>query len=427
MKDKLSKLKSLIKKYGLLNTLKKILNYISSKIINLFNSLNFLRNRKISKELDEIINNNSYERIILWRSNFGWDVPLFQRPQHISLNLSKQKCLVFYEVTHFTDKVKDIKKINKNLILINLENNKINKILFSKLKNTKKPKYVQIYSTDWNMKLEEMKQYINNDFKIIYEYIDEINPILTGTKEIPINVKEKYEYMLKDKENIIVVVTADKLQEDVIKNRGKQNLIFACNGVDYEHYINIDKDFEFDDEFQKILSQKKPIIGYYGALASWFDYNLIQKLAEERPNYNIVLIGSKYDDSFEKSKIENIENVYFLGTRNYNILKNYANKFDVCTVPFLINDITKATSPLKIFEYMALAKPIVTTAMNECKKYKSIYIANNEQEFIEMIDNALKLNKDKDPQYYEILRQEAIENSWENKVKEIIKTLKNIE
>lgn len=427
MKDKLSKFKSLIKKYGFIKTIKKVVSYILSKITNIFNSMNFIKNNKVSERLDEILSKNSYERIIIWRSSFGWNVPLFQRPQHISLGLSKQKCLVFYEVTHFTDKIKDLEEINNNLILINLENKSIQKILFSKLKNINKPKYIQIYSTDWNMKLEELKEYIKNGYKIIYEYIDEINPILSGTKDIPINIKEKYEYMLSDKENIFVVVTADKLREDIEKKRGIKKLVFACNGVDYEHYQNIDNTFKFDKIFEEILKQKKPIIGYYGAFASWFDYDIVSNLAKKRPEYNIVLIGSKYDDSLEKSNIENLNNVYYLGVKDYKILKNYASKFNVCTVPFIINEITKATSPLKIFEYMALEKPIVTTAMDECKKYKSIFIANSKEEFIEYIDKAVKLNEKENEEYYKTLKKEALENTWESKVKDIVHLLKNTE
>lgn len=427
MKDKLSKLKSLIKKYGITATAKKLTNYILSKFSNIFNSVNFFRNRKISKILDDILNNNQYDRIIIWRSNFGWNVPLFQRPQHISLNLSKQRCLVFYEVTHFTDKIKDLKEESKNLILVNLENRSVEKLLFSKLKTVDKPKYIQIYSTDWNMKLEELKAYIESGYKIIYEYIDEINPILSGTKEIPVNIKEKYEYMLSDTKNILVVVTADKLKEDIEQKRGKENMVFSCNGVDYEHYQNIDRVFEFEKDFQNILDNKKAIIGYYGAFASWFDYDMIQYLAKNRTNYNIVLIGTKYDDSMEKSKIERMNNVYFLGTKDYKILKNYADKFDVCTVPFIINDITKATSPLKIFEYMALGKPIVTTAMDECKKYKSIFIANDNEEFVKLIDKGLNLKKEKDFEYFKILKKEALENTWENKSRAIIELLKKSE
>ena len=320
-------------------------------------------------------------------------------------------------------KIKDIQEISNNLVLINLSNKSIQKILFSKLKNIEKPKYIQIYSTDWNMNLAELKKYIENGYKIIYEYIDEINPILSGTKEIPVNIKEKYEYMLQDKENIYVVVTADKLKEDIEQNRGNEKLIFACNGVDYEHYQNIDKNYKFDETFRKILEEKKPIIGYYGAFASWFDYEMVRNLAEKRPQYNIVLIGTKYDETLEKSKIEELENVHFLGSKDYKILKNYASKFDVCTVPFSINDITKATSPLKIFEYMAMGKPIVTTAMDECKKYKSIFIVNNNEEFIEKIEKALELDKEKDKDYFETLKNEALENTWEAKARDIINLL----
>lgn len=427
MKDKLSKFISLIKKYGIFNTIKKILSYVTSKIINTLHSLNFIKDKKISKLLSDILNKDNYDRVIIWRSNFGWNVPLFQRPQHISLNLSKQKCLVFYEVTHFTDKIKDLKKVNNNLILINLENKNLQKTLSKKLEQITKPKYIQIYSTDWNMNVAEMKEYIKNGYKIIYEYIDEINPVLTGTKEIPVNIKEKYEYMLQDKENVFVVVTADKLKEDIEQKRGTEKLVFACNGVDYEHYQNIDKIFEFDKEFREILNQKKPIIGYYGAFASWFDYEMVRNLAETRPEYNIVLIGTKYDDTLEKSKIQEIENIHFLGTREYKVLKNYANKFDVCIVPFLINDITKATSPLKIFEYMALEKPIVTTAMDECKKYKSIFIANNKKEFIELIDKTIKLNNKEDAEYFKTLKKEALENTWKSKAEKIIEMLESKE
>lgn len=424
MKDKLSKFISLIKKYGIINTTKKVFRYILSKLINLFNSLNFIKNKKVDRLLSDILNKNNYDRVIIWRSNFGWNVPLFQRPQHISLNLSKQKCLVFYEVTHFTDKIKDLKEVNNNLILINLENKSIQKILSKKLEKITKPKYIQIYSTDWNMNVAELQEYIKDGYKIIYEYIDEINPILSGTKEIPVNIKEKYEYMLKDKENVFVVVTADKLKEDIDQKRGTEKLVFACNGVDYEHYQNIDKVFEFDKEFKEILNQKKPIIGYYGAFASWFDYEMVRNLAVKRPEYNIVLIGTKYDDTLEKSRIQEIENIHFLGTREYKVLKNYADKFNVCTVPFLINDITKATSPLKIFEYMALGKPIVTTAMDECKKYKSIFIANNNEEFIELIDKAIKLNKKENLEYFKILKEEAMQNTWDTKARTIIKMLR---
>ena len=377
--------------------------------------------------ISDILNNSKYNRIVVWRSSFGWNVPLFQRPQHISLNLAKQDCLVFYEITTMTDNVKNIKKMNDNLYLINFNNVAIRKLLFSMIEKINKPKYIQIYSTDCNMSLINLQKYIDQGYKIIYEYIDDLSPELVGTKVLPKNQLDKYNYMLENTKDILVVVTANELEKDVLTKRGNEKLVFSCNGVDYNHFKKIDENYEFEKEFQEILDSKKPIIGYYGALASWFDYDMVKELASKRPEYNIVLLGIKYDDSFDKANLNKYPNIYFLGSKEYAILPNYASKFDVCTIPFLINSITQATSPLKLFEYMALEKPIVTTAMNECKKYESVMIAENNEEFINLIDKSIELNKDKNNKYFELLNKEALENTWKAKAISIINLLKKYE
>lgn len=427
MGDKFSKIISIIKKDGLFNAVKKIYKYIQAKYlskINLFSYIYIKVNyKKFKKEIDEILNGN-YDRIIIWRSSFGWNVPLFQRPQHISKNFAKNNCLVFYEITTVTDNVKTYKKIGDNLYLINFNNNAMRRLLFSELKNINKPKYIQFYSTDCTISLNLLKNYISDGYKIIYEYIDDLSPLLVGTKELPINIKEKYEYMLHDTENIFTVVTADEIQKDVVTKRGSEKLVFSCNGVDYQHFNNINRNFSFEKNFLNIINNKKPIIGYYGALASWFDYEMIKHLAKEKPDYNIVLLGIKYDDSFDKANLAKYPNIYFLGSKDYEVLPNYASHFDVCTIPFLINDITQATSPLKLFEYMALAKPIVTTAMNECKKYKSVMIAKDKEDFVQLVDKAISLSKDHNTDYFNLLNKEALENTWEEKALAIIKLLK---
>ena len=145
-----------------------------------------------------------------------------------------------------------------------------------------------------------------------------------------------------------------------------------------------------------ILKSKKPIIGYYGSLAKWVDFDLIKKLAEKRPGYEIVLIGMIYDDTIQKQELDRYKNIHYLGPKDYSILPEYAVWFDVATIPFVLNEITESTSPIKIFEYMALGTPIVTTDMRECRKYKSILIGKDYEGFIEKVDDALKLRKDKE-------------------------------
>ena len=89
----------------------------------------------------------------------------------------------------------------------------------------------------------------------------------------------------------------------------------------------------------------------------------------------------------------------------------------MATIPFLINEITESTSPIKLFEYMALGKPIVTTDMPECRKYRSVLIGNNPDDFIDKIESALALRGN--PEYAATLKQEALDNTWEVKASAI--------
>ena len=430
MGNKINEIKLLLKKDGLGLTIKKVYRYIKAEYISKINIFSFiyvkLNNKKIRSEIDEILKGD-FERIIIWRSSFGWNVPLFQRPQHIETQLSNKKCLIFYEITTVTDKVRTYKKVKDNLYLVNFNNRAIKRLIEEEIGKINKPKYIQFYSTDATVSLDELKQYISKGYKVIYEYIDDISPLLIGAKELPVNVKDKYEYMLQDTENVFTVVTADELKKDVLSKRKDEKIAFSCNGVDYKHFTELTENYEVDDEFKKVIEQGKPIIGYYGALATWFDYDLIKKLSKERPEYNIVLLGIKYDAAYDEAHLEEYKNVYFLGSREYKVLPYYAKEFTICTIPFLINSITNATSPVKLFEYMALDKPIVTTAMPECKKYESVMIANNHDEFINLVDKAVKMNKENNKDYYEILKKEALENTWDAKAGIIVDMLKKYE
>ncbi len=423
MKEKISKLVNVYKKYGFIGFLKKLRAYIIANYLDKISFEVFFKKKKYFKIIDAILNNTNYKRIILWRSSFGYNVPLFQRPQHIARELSLKRSLVFYEVTTMTDKVKTIKKLTDNIYLFNYNNLALNKILKQRLEKVTKPKYVQLYSTDWKLSVANIEDYLNNGYGFIYEYIDHLSADLAGTKELPQNIIDKYNYVMAH-DNVYVVVTADLLKEDVIKKRGTKNLIFSENGVDYNFFQKWDKDYKFEKEFQDILAKDKPLLMYYGALGSWFDYPLIKALAKTN-KYSIVLIGIKYDEEFDKENMSQVENVYFLGPRDYQVLKYYAKKADVLLLPFKICDITKATSPCKLFEYMALHIPIVTTDINECRKYQSILIGKNKQDFIKKIEEALKLKND--AKYIKLLDKEALENDWSKKAEAIIKLIEKDE
>lgn len=163
------------------------------------------------------------------------------------------------------------------------------------------------------------------------------------------------------------------------------------------------------------------IIGYYGALANWVDYRLIRDVARLRPEWCWCLIGPDYDGSMGKSGILEEPNVFYLGPKPCYELPSYLAGFDIAAILFKLNNITLSTSPIKLFEYMAGGKPIVSTPLPECLKYGSVHIAKTATKWVTTCEVFLKLSKD-DP-YWQLLEKEAAENSWDARARQIMEAL----
>lgn len=391
-----------IKNEGVLKTLKKILRVIKYRIILIFKVFN---KNIIKKEVDV----NKFKNIIIFENNFCWNKIMKQRPQQIAENLP-ENTLMFYHSHEDNDYYgkKRLRKIKDNLFLIDL--GYYRDILLGELAGQKN-KFLMIYSTDY-IPYKRIEMYQKYRYKIIYEYVDDIDEELCG-KDLYKILNERHKKILKIK-NAFFTCTADRLLNNIkkiVKNRAK----LITNGVDYDFFKY--KNYEVPEDLIAIKKKHKYVIGYYGALASWFDYELIKKLAKNK-DYAIVLLGQDYDQTVEHSGIDKISNIYYLGKKDYEILPSYGCNFDIVTIPFIINQITLSTSPVKVFEYMAMQKPIVTTALPECKKYKSIFYSNNHEEFIYNIAEALK--KINDDAYLKLLDEEARDNTWASKAEAII-------
>ncbi len=377
------------------------------------------------EKIKSIFELEDFDEIIVFHASFGWNIEMKQRPQHLAEALSQKKILYIYRSDVKNDNIYSIKKIKDNLYVLNLDMYSLNVAFFEAIKSINKPKFVHVYATCLNsVDYEKIKTYMDKGFKVIYGFVDELSSEISGYN-ITSKMIEDHEKLLRDKENVLVVSTAKKLKDIANKFRGEnENNILAPNAVNLEDFKN--HGHEIGEKIQSIVNKKKPIIGYYGALAKWFDYKLIEQLAKEREDYEIVLIGMDYDGSYDQSNLKDYSNISYLGMIDYKDLINYSRYFDVCIVPFIKNDITDSTSPLKIFEYMALEKPIVTTDINECKNYESCLISKDYDEFIRNIDKALRLEID-NKEYFNILRREAEENTWDNRAELIKEAIKNLE
>lgn len=402
-----------LKEDGLIEVIKRVLRYIKRRIKDKLdnNALTYRKNYEEANAIfHKILKKEKFKAVVVFDSRVGWNIPLFQRSQHMANDLTDDGYLYFYRTSEqFDPHVKTVEKLKDRLYLVNMANFALQNAMFDLLKEYKGHKFLSLYSTDVYLDEQYIKEkYINNGFKIIYEYIDELSDEISG--HLPDFVYDRHKNIIEDKSNI-AVGSADKLIEEIEEIRGKENVAMITNGVQYDHWQY--RSDEVPEKLKDIVSKGNPIIGYFGALAKWFDYELLKKVAKERPNYEIVLIGFLYDNSFKDSKIDELENVHYLGIVDYKELNQYSQYFTISTIPFLLNDITESTSPVKLFEYMAMGHPIVTTDMRECRKYKSVLIGKSHEDFIEKLDFALTL--DKKDEYYNYLKEEALANTWREK------------
>lgn len=419
----ISKIQSIYKNEGFVSLCKRSAIFVKNKVrINTIKRISYVKNkRRLEFQLDEIFSRD-FERIVVWRGTFGWNTKLFQRHQQIAIGLGNMKVLVLFEVTRHTEKVNFIEKIDSNVYLVDYELKDFSEMFNAKLQLSDKPKYLQIYSTAWDLNFTMVEDYISNGFSLLYEYVDDLNPVLAGLDSIPEEVNKIYNYVIENRE-VLVVTSAKKLYSEMVKRRkSNHNIILSSNGVDVEHFKNCE--FITISELEKIKREFTTIVGYYGAIANWFDYSVLKELAKRNEKVAFVLIGVKYDDSFDKAELGDYKNIFYFDAVSYDMLPSFANYFDIAWIPFIINEITLATNPVKAFEYMALGKYIITSDMPECRRYKSINIARSVDEYQHLIDNYKTLYTD---EYKKLLFKEAKENSWSKKASEIVELMKENE
>lgn len=374
----------------------------------------------IKEQCENIIKTSNFEIIDVFCFRFGWDAGSFQRAQHIALNMAKNKVLVFYAKNPVRDKTTEyFHKLNDNLYLFDMDNPVLMSILKKCIEKQNCKKIIHNCSTNLYTSLNYMYSFKKSGYKVLYEYIDEISSDVSGIK-IPKSFYKMHHKIIEDTDNV-VVSSAQILYDKVYKVRKAQNHVFACNGVEYEHWLISNDSYKAFEDITKIKNEKKPIIGYFGALANWFDYDLLRFLAGSREEYNFVLIGWEYDTAFGKSEISKLKNVHFLGPKKYIDLNSYITAFDVCTIPFLINDVTLSTSPVKLFEYLAAGKPAVCTDMPECRSVTDVFVAKTHEEFLQFLDRAVEIKDN--PEFIDKFKKVAFQNSWDFKVKDILKSI----
>ena len=135
------------------------------------------------------------------------------------------------------------------------------------------------------------------------------------------------------------------------------------------------------------LNLPRPIVGFFGLIEQWIDLDLIDEIAVRRPQWSIVLIGRM---AVPGHPVCNRPNVHLLGKRPYDELPAYGKAFDAAIIPYHLTQQVLHANPIKLREYLAMGKPVVSVSTPEIDKYADVVeIARSREDFIAKLDGVL--------------------------------------
>ena len=155
----------------------------------------------------------------------------------------------------------------------------------------------------------------------------------------------------------LMVVTSPTLLDKYKKST--QKCLLVSNGFDENLFNGSQKPVPSD-----LKGIKRPVAGFVGVLFSFLDYELLYETAKGLPDVSFVFVGPT-EKSGKKGveKLKTLSNTHFLGRKAKEDIPGYVTNFDICLNPFKVDNVSRAVSPLKIYEYLACGKTVISTPM----------------------------------------------------------------
>jgi hypothetical protein len=249
--------------------------------------------------------------------------------------------------------------------------------------------------------------------KLIFDWSDDFTEFLWCDSE-----KEKYSHCIEE-----IINHSDKVI-CVNQNLYERAKIINENSLilDNKSAININLPISSDEtpnktmsDLSSIKSLKMPIVGYVGWLVpDRLDCNLIEHAASQRPNYNFVFVGPANTQFEIHTLSEKYKNIHILESVPYSLMKDVINYFDVCILPNKINQHTDGNSPIKLYDYLSMDKPVVTTATGGTELLLDfISVANNNDDFVKKLDDSLN-------RYIESTEKNVEQFCWNSKINSLV-------
>ena len=271
--------------------------------------------------------------------------------------------------------------------------------------------------------LPEMELFIGRfgEKLVIYHIVDEYSGY-TGVSARWQPTLQQAEERLASRADL-VVVTSPELYE---RKRGlNQNTVLVPNAVDYEVFSAASHSEEpLPEELADCL---RPIAGYVGAINDKLDLPLLARTATEASRWTMVLIGPILVQSETGRKaleqLRSLPNVRFVSARPVGEVPRYISACDVCLLPYRIIEWTKHIDSLKLYEYLACAKPVVATDVPAARRAGDVVeIASPTETLTKSMEHALSTDN---PDLRARRRHIASQNTWDNRVEQLTQAIES--
>ena len=338
-----------------------------------------------------------------------WDF-VFQRPQHLMTRLAEHYNILFVEEPMHTD---GEARLEKTQVAANItvcrphtpihqfgfhdDQLPVLQDLLADLVPAGEEPIVWFYTPMALPLLQGLKP-----SKVIYDCMDE----LAAFKNAPKQLLQRESALL----NIADVVFTGGPSLYQSKRDRHANAHCFSSSVDAKHFRQA-QDRSISHPDQNHIPQ--PRLGFYGVIDERFDTELVKAMADAHPEWQIVMVGPVV--KIDPATLPKQPNVHYMGQRTYDQLPQFLAGWDVCLLPFALNESTKFISPTKVLEYMAVELPSVSTPITDVKvPYGDVVeIAESYDDYIAACERQLTLSDDARQAMQLRMREVVAGTSWD--------------
>jgi hypothetical protein len=293
--------------------------------------------------LRQAASNPPHKPDIIIFSFIDWEFRI-QRPQHLAMQLASLGHRVFYIQANFSKgKALLVNRVNDKVFLVRFPQGNT-PIQFNSTLSKDNLVYITSLMTKiigafnihgaiikvdlpiWQRLATELKEEFG--WKLVYDCMDD-----------HAGFSHNSQVAIKDEQNLLSKCDLVLFSSNVLRNKYKETnkkTLLLQNGTDFElfHQAAQVNNPGLHDQY------RHPVIGYYGAIADWFDTQLVRQLASAHPEWTFVMIGSTELANLEP--LHGLPNIHLLGEKPYEQLPEFLSMFDVCIIPFIRNSLTNA-------------------------------------------------------------------------------------